>query len=113
MANLQPDEENKYTNIWTVKDYRGPDRALAPDLEEKFRCFIRDCEQIGLSRCQTRCSLDIQGYIKQQKIQQKYFVDDKPGTFFKYSMAKIKITANGEFFFNTENYFVNICCAPM
>ena len=72
-------EDGVYRDITTVKDYRGPDRALCSDVEYTIKTFIQDCERIGMPRCQNRCSRDIQKYLKTEKIQSKYFVDDRPG----------------------------------
>ena len=83
-------ENGVYTNISTVKEYRGPDRALPPDVEYTIKTFIQDCERIGMPRCQSRCANDIHNYLKKEKIQSKYFVDDKPGNILTFITTTCK-----------------------
>ena len=75
---LEPDG-GVYTDISTVKEHKGRDKALCEELENQLKCYIEDCERIGLPRSPQRFSLDVQTYLKSQGIKSKYFPDDKPG----------------------------------
>ena len=62
---------------------RGSQECLPTEVEELLKNFVADAYDIGVPRSRSQLVVDIQEYVRQEKIQVS-FMNDKPGNDFDY-----------------------------
>ena len=61
-----------------MRALRGNEPAISDELEQLLKSFVADCFDIGVPCSKSRLALDIQEYVRQEKIDVP-FVNEKPG----------------------------------
>ena len=57
----------------------GPLPVLPPEFEDRLVRYITGCADVGLHRTRSRVALDIQTYIRRNRLAITAFTDEKPG----------------------------------